>query len=109
MMVGRGNHHGIDLRPEFLEQLAIIVITLCILELLEVPTTAPFIDVANGDDLAEVRRVLGVARSLPSDPNADDVQHLVRPHIPCPSVSPVGKHSEPRNRGPVQERSTIDR
>jgi len=33
-MVGRGNHHGVDLRPEFLEQLAIIVITLRILELL---------------------------------------------------------------------------
>src|SRR5271165_6686398 len=107
MMVGSGNNHGVDLRPEILEQLAIIEISFRILERLEALATAPLIDVANRDDLAEVRRLLRIPLPLPPDPNAGDIQHLVRPHIPCPPVPPICKNPEPRNRGPVQERSTI--
>jgi len=103
MVVGRGNDHGVNLRPEFLEQLAIIVIAPGILELLEVLPTAPLVDVANRDDLPQLPRVPRVALPLPSDPNAGDVQHLVRPHTPCPSMPASREYPEPRDRGPVQE------
>ena len=108
VMVGRGDDHGVDLRALLLEQPAIVGVALGVLELLEVLSGPLLIDVADRDDLAEVRHVLGVALPLASHADAGEVQHLVGPDATRPAMPAIGEHPEPRDRGPVQERSTID-
>ena len=101
-MVGSGNNHGVDLRPEILEQLAIIEISFRILELLEALATAPHIDVANRDDLAEMRRLLRIPLPLPPTPMQAMFSTSFGPTPPAHPCRPLAKTPNPATEAPYR-------
>ena len=108
VMVGRRDDHGVDGRPELIQQLSIIEEPLGFLELRGLRIEPLLIDVAHAHDPPVMTGLLAVAAALTPDPDASDVQHLVRPHPTGPAMPALGENAKPRDRGPVQKRSTID-
>ena len=109
MMVGSGNNHGVDLRPEILEQLAIIEVLLRILELLEVLATAPLIDVANRDDLAEMRRCCVSPFPFPPTPMQAMFSTSFGPTPPAHPCRPLANTPNPATEAPYRnDRRLVD-
>ena len=76
-VVGRADGHGVDLVAELLEHLAVVVELLRLGILLAHLVEHVAVDVAEGDDLAVLAGVIGIAIALAADADAREADLLI--------------------------------
>ena len=100
-VVGRADRHGVDLLAHLVEHLAVVDVTFwpsgtsraCRL-------ASVLVDVAEGDDVAEVAGLVDVAGALAADADAGDVQLLVGAEPPAQPCRPRAKIPNPATEAP---------
>ena len=107
-VVGGADGHGVDVPGHLVVHLAEVVELLGRRELLGLLVERPLVDVAEGDDLAELARLVDVAAPLAADADAGELQRLVR--LPAGPLGRGGRGgeevAEARGAGP-QEGPTV--
>ena len=98
VMVGRRDDHGVDARAQLIQQLAIIVEPLGILELLGLRVEPLLVDVADAHDPPVMTSLLAVALPLPPTPMQAMFSTSFGPTPPAQPCRPWRKCQTPRPR-----------
>ena len=97
-VVGRADGHGVDLVAQLLEHLAVVEVLLRLGVLFPHLLELMLVDVAEGDDLAVLAGVVGVALTLAADADAREADFLIRRRR---RSEPAEADAAPSRNGPV--------
>ncbi len=106
-VVGRADGDGVDLVAHLLEHLAVVDVLLGVGELGRHLVELGLVDVAEGDDLAVLAGVVGVALPLAADADAGEPDLLARRFLTAEGRASEDRAGHARHRGLAEEVATI--